>query len=72
VSGKKFVDSSNYIPYEVTQFSPDGTLVYGVEYGNPGYQIPIDGFNVATSEVTPGGSIGVPSTADPFYTAERQ
>jgi hypothetical protein len=71
LSQKKIVDSSNYVPYWVTQFSPDGTLLYGVGYGNPGYQIPIYGFNVATSEVTPGGSIGVPSTADPFFTAER-
>jgi hypothetical protein len=72
VSQEKIVDTSNYVPYAVTQFSPDGTLVYGIQYGNPGYQILIYGFNVATSAVTPGGLIGVPSTADPFYTAEWQ
>jgi len=72
VSQEKIVDTSNYIPYEVTQFSPDGTLVYGVQHENSGYQILISGFNVATSAVTPGGSISAPSMADPFYVAERQ
>jgi hypothetical protein len=72
LSQKKIVDSSNYVPYWVTQFSPDGTLVYGVQYENSGSQLMIYGFDVATSEVTPGGSIELPSTFDAFYTAEWQ
>jgi hypothetical protein len=32
----------------------------------------IYGFDVATSEVSPGGSIELPSTFDAFYTAEWQ
>lgn len=72
VAQKKIVDSSNYIPAQVAQFSPDGTLVYGLQSESSGYLIPIYGFNVATSEVTTGGAIGVPSTAGPFFTAERQ
>jgi hypothetical protein len=72
LSQKKIVDSSNYVPYWVTQFSPDGTLVYGVQYENSGSQLMIYGFDVATSEVTPGGSVELPSTFDAFYTAEWQ
>jgi hypothetical protein len=72
LSQKKIVDSSNYVPYWVTQFSPDGTLVYGVQYETSGSQLMLYGFDVATSEVTPGGSIELPSTFDAFYTAEWQ
>ena len=67
---KKIVDSSNYVPYTVTQFSPDGTLVYGVTSENSTYQLMIYGFDVATSEVTPGGYIYLPSTYEAFFTAE--
>jgi hypothetical protein len=72
LSQKKIVDSSHYVPYWVTQFSPDGTLVYGVQSGNSGSQLMIYGFDVATSEVAPGGLIELPSTFDAFYTAERR
>jgi hypothetical protein len=72
LSQKKIVDSSNYVPYRVTQFSPDGTLVYGIASEYSTYQLMIYGFNVATSEVTPGGYIYLPSTYEAFFTAERQ
>jgi hypothetical protein len=72
LSQKKIVDSSNYVPYRVTQFSPDGTLVYGVLNENSSSLLMIYGFDVATSEVTPGGSIYLPSTYEGFFTAERQ
>ena len=72
LSQTKIVDTSNYIPYEVTQFSPDGTLVYGVASVYSTYQLMIYGFNVATSEVTPGGFIYLPSTYGSFSTAEWQ
>jgi hypothetical protein len=72
LSAKKIVDTSHYIPNNVSQFSPDGTLVYGVSYSNPGYYIEIYGFNVATSDVTTsGGIIGIPSINDFFVVAER-
>jgi hypothetical protein len=72
LSQKKIVDSSNYVPYRVTQFSPGGTLVYGIASVYSTYQLMIYGFNVATSEVTPGGYIYLPSTYEAFFTAERQ
>lgn len=72
LSQKKIVDTSNYVPYEVTQFSPDGTLVYGVTSVNSTDQLMVYGFNVGTSEVTPGGYIYLPSTYEGFFTAEWQ
>jgi hypothetical protein len=71
LNAKKIVDTSNYIPYGVAGFSPDGTIAYGVNYSNPGYYIEIYGFNVDTAAVTPGGIIGVPSGVDSWYTAMR-
>jgi hypothetical protein len=72
LSQQKIVATPNYIPYWVTQFSPDGTLVYGVQSDYSTNQLLIYGFNVATSEVTPGGYIDLPSTYEAFFTAERQ
>lgn len=69
---KKIVDTGNYIPYGfgsssiAGQFSPDGTLVYATGAS----AIQIYGFNVATSEVTPGGAISVPNY-DLFLATER-
>jgi hypothetical protein len=45
--------------------------VYATSPGNPGFEIEIYGFDVATGDVTPGGGIPVPSNLDPFYAAER-
>jgi hypothetical protein len=72
MSQKKIVDTSNYVPYEVTQFSPDGTLVYGVTTVNSTDELMVYGFNVGTSEVTPGGFIYLPSTYEGFFSAEWQ
>ncbi len=70
----RIVDTSNSVPYWVTQFSPDGTLVYGIRYGDSGgYRILVYGFNVATAAVTPGGWINLPPATSPrFVTTERQ
>jgi hypothetical protein len=69
---KKIVDTGNYIPYQFGQFSPDGTLVYGIYNSNPGYYIEIFAFNTATSAVTTNGYfIGVPSGLDSYFVAER-
>jgi hypothetical protein len=71
---KKIVDTSNYIPYTLQyggQFSPDGTIVYALSNNVSSYDIEIYGFDEATSAVTLGGVIGVPSLFDPFFVAER-
>lgn len=67
----KIVDTSNYIPYTVQAFSPDGTIAYGVEGDNTGLSLEIHGLNVATGGVMPGGTVYVPSNLDPWFTAER-
>ena len=72
LGSKKIVDTGNYIPYDVVAFSPDGSLAYGILNINTGFYIEIYGFNVATSEVTPGGSIWVPTGLDPYFIAERR
>jgi hypothetical protein len=71
LSAKKIVDTSNYIPYSVERFSPDGTIAYGTYYLGPGFYIEIYGFDVSTATVTPGEIIGVPSAFDTWFTAER-
>jgi hypothetical protein len=71
ISSHKIVDTSNYIPYTVERFSPDGSIAYGVESANTGSNLEIYGFNVATSDVTPGGVIYLPSNLDPWFTAQR-
>jgi hypothetical protein len=72
LSQKKIVDTGNYIPYQFGQFSPDGTLVYGIYNSSPGYYIEIFGFNVSTSAVTTNGYvISVPSAADSYFVAQR-
>jgi hypothetical protein len=69
---KEIVDTGNYIPYQFGQFSPDGTLVYGIYNSSPGYYIEIFGFNVSTSAVTTNGYvISVPSAADSYFVAQR-
>jgi len=73
LTGKKIVDTGNYIPGALTygltsEFSPDGTLVYATSQNNGNYTIQVFGFNVSTSAVTPGAVIG---HSGPFYAAER-
>jgi hypothetical protein len=70
-SAGKLVDTSNYIPYTVQAFSPDGTIAYGVQGQNMGLDLEIYGFNMATGGVTPGGVIYLPSNLDPWFTADR-
>jgi hypothetical protein len=72
LSAHKMVDTTNYIPYRLGQFSPDGTLVYGVYDPYPAYNIEIYGFDVATGAVrTNGGVIVLPSDLDSWFTAQR-
>jgi hypothetical protein len=72
LSEKKIVATPNYIPYSISGFSPDGTLVYSDSYSWDGsyYDLEIYGFDLTTSDVTPGGYINVPST-DYYFVAER-
>lgn len=75
-NGRKIVDTGNYIPYGfgssslAGQFSPDGTIVYATQPLTSGYNIEIYGFDVATSEVTPGGVIAG-SEFDLFLATQR-
>lgn len=72
LAAHKIVDTGNYIPYQFAKFSPDGSLVYGnLNLSGGDFYIEIYGFNVATSGVTPGGAIYVPSGLDPWIVAER-
>ena len=70
LSTKKIVETSS-IPYEVQEFSPDGTIAYGVNDVNGALDIEIYGFSVATGDVTRGGTISVPSDLDSWWAAER-
>jgi hypothetical protein len=71
IGAHKIVDTSNYIPYTVEAFSPDGTIAYGVQGEYPSLVLEIYGFSAVTGAVTRGGQIGVPSEIDPWYTAKR-
>jgi hypothetical protein len=71
VSAHKIADTSNYIPYTVEKFSPDGTIAYGVQNENIGFEIEIYGFSVASGKITPGGALFVPSPLDPWFTTAR-
>ena len=74
LGAKKIVDTSHYIPYRfLGVFSPDGTIAYAdnYTYGTNYYYVEIYGFDVATSNVTPGGVIYIPSSLDPFFVAQR-
>lgn len=70
LGAKKIVDTGNYIPSGFGQFSPDGTLVYSYNYSTSSLQV--YGFDVSTSAVTAGGSIGLPSGVVAYYAAQRQ
>jgi hypothetical protein len=65
------ITQTSSIPYEVQQFSPDGTVAYGVNDVNGALDIEIYGFSVASGQVTQGGTISVPSDLDSWFTAER-
>ena len=72
LSEKKIVATPNYIPYAINGFSPDGTLVYSNNWSWDGsyYDLEIYGFDLTTSNVTPGGYINLPA-ADYYFVAER-
>ena len=65
------ITQTSSIPYEVQQFSPDGTIAYGVNDVNSALDIEIYGFDVATGDVRQGGTISVPSDLDSWFSAER-
>lgn len=59
------------IPYEVQQFSPDGSLVYGVNDVGNAMDLEIYGFDASNGSVTQGGTISVPSVLDSWWPEER-
>jgi hypothetical protein len=65
------ITQTSSIPYEVQQFSPDGSIAYGVNDVNGALTIEIYGFSIASGQVTQGGTISVPSDLDSWFTAER-
>jgi hypothetical protein len=65
------ITQTSSIPYEVQQFSPNGTIAYGVNDVNGALDIEIYGFNVGTGDVRQGGTISVPSDFDSWFSAER-
>jgi hypothetical protein len=71
-SSKQFLATSSTIPYEVQQFSPDGSIAYAANDVNTALDIQIYGFNVSDAQVTAGGSIDVPSGLDSWFAVERR
>ena len=71
LNSRQIVPTSSTIPYEVQQFSPDGTIAYAADDVGTALNIQIYGFNVANAQVTAGGSISVPSDLDSWFAAER-
>jgi hypothetical protein len=79
-SQKKIVDTGNQVLYTLGTFgpplSPDGSLVFGLNYTGPGYYLQVSGFNVSTAQVTSGATIWVPSSGpnnleNAYFTATR-
>ena len=71
LSSEEIVFTGSTIPYEVQQFSPDGTIAYGANDVGSALNIQIYGFNVANAQVTNGGLISVPSDLDTWLATER-
>jgi len=71
LSQKKIVGPTSSTPYEVQQFSPDGTIAYAANDVNGALDIEIYGFNVSSGVLTAGGMISVPSDLDSWFTAQR-
>ena len=65
------ITETSSIPYEVQEFSPDGTIAYAANDAGTALEIEIYGFNLASGAVTQGGVINVPSDLDSWVTAER-
>lgn len=72
LTSKQIVFTGSTIPYEVQQFSPDGTIVYAANDVGTALNIEIYGFNVANAQVTQGGIISVPSDLDSWFAVERR
>jgi hypothetical protein len=70
LSAKQIAQTSS-IPYEVQQFSPDGTIAYAANDMNTALEIEIYGFNVGSGQATQGGTISVPSDLDSWFAADR-
>jgi hypothetical protein len=70
LSTKQIVQTGS-IPYEVQEFSPDGSIAYGVNDVNGALEIEIYGFNASSGEATQGGIISVPSDLDSWFATER-
>ena len=71
LNSQQIVPTSSSIPYEVQQFSPDGTIAYAATDLGSALNIEIYGFNVTNAQVTPGGSINVPWAQDFWLPVER-
>ncbi|HKV77877.1 MAG TPA: hypothetical protein VJP02_07050 [Candidatus Sulfotelmatobacter sp.] len=72
VSSRQIVGTLSTIPYEVQQFSPDGTIAYAANDVNTALDIEIYGFSVSNAKVRAGGLIYVPSDLDSWFPAERR
>jgi hypothetical protein len=69
---KKLIDTTHYIPFQVSKFNFDGTIVYAVSVGSSTYDVEIYGFNPQNADVTTTGSfIHAPSITDSFWPVER-
>lgn len=73
VPNQQLTLTSSSIPYEVQQFSPDGSIAYGVSDNFEGQlSIEIYGFNTANAALTPGGTITIPTDSYPWFAVERR
>jgi hypothetical protein len=71
LSNHKITGPFSPIPYEVQQFSPDGTIAYAANDVNTALNVEIYGFNQSSGSLTKGGTISVPSDLDSWFTAQR-
>jgi len=72
VPNQQLTLTNSSIPYEVQQFSPDGSIAYAVYDDFEGeLNIEIYGFNTSNAALTPGGTITLPTDSYPWYAAER-
>jgi hypothetical protein len=65
----KSITQTDSIPFTVSQFSPDGTIIYAGSYGTNDIQI--YGFSVSSGQATEGGTISQPSNLQTSLAAER-
>jgi hypothetical protein len=69
----KLIDTTHYIPFQVSKFNADGTIVYALSVGSSTYDVEIYGFNPQTADVTTtGSSIHAPSITDTFWPVQRE